>query len=74
MQFAPFVGNAAQGEFGLSYRQGRKVSTLLRERLPATLELSLAAAVLALFVGIPMGVYTALRRKVCSRTSSWRSR
>ena len=51
-----------QGEFGLSYRQGRKVSTLLEERLPATLELSLAAAVLALRVGIPMGVYTALRR------------
>jgi peptide/nickel transport system permease protein len=63
VQFGRFAGNAAQGEFGLSYRQGRKVSTLLRERLPATLELSLAAAALALFVGIPMGVYTALRRK-----------
>jgi peptide/nickel transport system permease protein len=62
-QFGRFVGNAVQGEFGLSYRQGRKVSTLLEERLPATLELSLAAAVLALLVGIPMGVYTALRRK-----------
>ena len=62
VQFGRFVGNAAQGEFGLSYRQGRKVSTLLRERLPATLELSFAAAVLALCVGIPMGVYTALRR------------
>jgi len=61
-QFARFVGNAAQGEFGLSFKQGRKVSTLLRERLPATLELSLAAAVLALALGIPMGVYTALRR------------
>ncbi|MBP8306536.1 MAG: ABC transporter permease [Burkholderiaceae bacterium] len=62
VQFGHFVGNAAQGEFGLSYRQGRKVSTLLRERLPATLELSFAAAVLALCIGIPMGVYTALRR------------
>jgi peptide/nickel transport system permease protein len=62
VQFARFVGNAVQGEFGLSYRQGRKVSTLLEERLPATLELSLAAAVLALLAGIPMGVYTALRR------------
>ena len=62
MQFARFVGNAVQGEFGLSFKQGRKVSTLLRERLPATLELSLAAAVLALALGIPMGVYTALRR------------
>jgi peptide/nickel transport system permease protein len=63
IQFATFVKNAAQGDFGLSYRQGRKVSTLIQERLPATLELSLAAAALALLVGIPMGVYTALRRK-----------
>ncbi len=62
VQFGHFVGNAVQGDFGLSYRQGRKVSTLLRERLPATLELSFAAALLALCVGIPMGVYTALRR------------
>ena len=62
VQFGHFVANAAQGEFGLSYRQGRKVSTLLRERLPATLELSFAAAMLALCIGIPMGVYTALRR------------
>jgi peptide/nickel transport system permease protein len=61
VQFLTFVGNAVQGDFGLSYRQGRKVSTLIQERLPATLELSLAAAVLALAVGIPMGVYTALR-------------
>jgi peptide/nickel transport system permease protein len=63
VQFATFVANAVRGDFGLSYRQGRKVSTLIRERLPATLELSLAAAALALAVGIPMGVYTALRRK-----------
>jgi peptide/nickel transport system permease protein len=62
VQFARFVENAAQGEFGVSLRQGRKVSTLLRERLPATLELSIAAALLALFVGIPAGVYTALKR------------
>jgi peptide/nickel transport system permease protein len=40
--------NAAQGEFGLSLRQGSKVSTLIAERLPATLELALVAAVLAL--------------------------
>ena len=62
VQFARFVGNAAQGEFGLSLRQGRKVSALIQERLPATLELAGLAAVIALLVGIPMGVYTALRR------------
>jgi peptide/nickel transport system permease protein len=62
VQFARFVGNALQGDFGRSLRQGRSVSALLKERLPATLELSLAAAFLALAVGIPAGVYTALRR------------
>ena len=62
VQFATFVGNAAQGDFGISLRQGRSVSTLLKERLPATLELSFAAAIIAIVVGIPAGVYTALRR------------
>jgi len=62
VQFASFVGNAAQGEFGLSLRQGRKVSTLLVERLPATLELAGAAACIALALGLPLGVYAALRR------------
>lgn len=62
VQFWHFLINAAQGEFGLSLRQGAKVSRLLAERFPATLELSLVAAVLALALGIPMGVYAALRR------------
>ncbi|MEO7338497.1 MAG: ABC transporter permease [Caldimonas sp.] len=62
VQFARFVGNATRGEFGLSLRQGRKVSSLIAERLPATLELSFTAAVIALVFGIPMGVYAALRR------------
>jgi len=62
VQFGRFVGNAVHGDFGLSLRQGRPVSTLLKERLPATVELSLAAALLALAIGIPAGVYAALRR------------
>ncbi len=62
VQFAVFVGNAVKGEFGMSIRQGQKVSTLILERLPATLELSFAAGVIALLVGIPLGVYAALRR------------
>ena len=62
VQFARFVGNASRGEFGLSLRQGRKVSALIAERFPATLELALSAAATALFVGVPMGVYAALRR------------
>jgi peptide/nickel transport system permease protein len=63
LQYAAFVSRAVRGEFGLSLRQLRPVSTLIAERLPATLELSLAAALLALAVGVPMGVYTALKRR-----------
>ena len=62
VQFVRFVSKAGQGEFGLSLRQGRKVSSLIAERLPATLELAFTAAFLALAIGIPMGVYAALRR------------
>ena len=62
VQFLRFVGNAVRGEFGLSLRQGRKVSSLIVERFPATLELASMAAVIALLFGIPMGVYAALRR------------
>ena len=62
VQFGHFLANAAQGEFGLSLRQGAKVSRLIGERFPATFELALVAAGLALLIGIPMGVYAALRR------------
>ena len=62
VQFAHFAGNAVQGEFGVSLKQGRKVSALIAERFPATLELSATAAVIALVFGIPLGVYAALRR------------
>ncbi|MCZ8309341.1 MAG: ABC transporter permease [Magnetospirillum sp.] len=62
VQYFNFLVKAAQGEFGISYRLARPVSDLLMERLPATLELSLCAALLALLVGVPMGVYTGLNR------------
>lgn len=61
-QFFHFIGGAIKGEFGISYRNKRPVSELISERLPATLELVLVAAVFALLVGVPMGVYTALYR------------
>jgi len=63
IQYLNFLGNAVQGEFGLSLRQVQPVSRLILERLPATLELSFVAALFALVAGIPMGVYTALRPK-----------
>jgi len=60
IQFARFAWNTVQGEFGISYRLGRPVNELFSERLPATLELSLIAALFSIVVGIPMGVYTGL--------------
>jgi peptide/nickel transport system permease protein len=62
VQFARFVVHAAQGEFGLSYQQARPVGQIILEKLPATLELSFVAAALALALGVPMGIYTGLRR------------
>ncbi|MFN4166386.1 MAG: ABC transporter permease [Ferrovibrio sp.] len=62
VQFGRFLLNAAEGNFGLSYRLKRPVATLIQERLPATLELVFLSALLALAVGLPLGVYTALRR------------
>jgi peptide/nickel transport system permease protein len=63
VQYAGFLARAAQGDFGMSLREQRPVTSMILERLPATLELSLVAALLALLVGIPLGVYTALRRR-----------
>ena len=68
LQFFNYLGNAAKGEFGLSYRIGKPVDELLAERLPATIELVAASAVIALLVGVPMGVYTGLKR------NAWLSR
>ena len=67
-QFLSFVGNVVQGDFGISYRLSRPVASLIAERAPATLELAFCAALVALAVGVPMGVYTGLYRH------SWLSR
>lgn len=68
LQYIRFVGNAVQGEFGLSYRIKRPVSTLIAERIPATLELVFVSAIIALGLGIPLGVYTGINR------TSWLSK
>lgn len=62
LQFARFVADAARGDFGISYRQGRSVSSLIAERLPATVELAVLSALFAFVVGIALGVYAAIRR------------
>jgi peptide/nickel transport system permease protein len=68
LQFVKWLGHAVQGDFGLSYRMGKPVAELIAQRLPATLELVFVSAVLALAIGVPMGVYTGLHRE------SWLSR
>ena len=63
IQYVKFLISAAQGNFGVSYEQGRPVALILAERAPATLELAAVSAVFALTLGVVLGVYTAIRRK-----------
>lgn len=62
IQYWRFLSDAAQGNFGISYQFKQPVADLLGARLPATIELSLVSALMALLIGIPMGVYTGLNR------------
>ena len=62
VQYGKFLANAAQGNFGVSYRQGRPVAEILSERAPATLELAAVSGFFAIFFGIVLGVFTAIRR------------
>ena len=62
VRFFKYLGLAVRGEFGISYRNLEPVGQLLMSRVPATLELSLCAAILALGLGVPMGVYAGIKR------------
>ncbi|MEP3053145.1 ABC transporter permease [Ascidiaceihabitans sp.] len=62
VQYYKFLTEAAQGNFGVSYRQGRPVAEILLERAPATLELAAVSGILAIAFGIAFGVFTAIRR------------
>lgn len=61
-RFATFIGNAVQGEFGLSFFHRRPVAEVIAERLPATIELTLVALLLAIASAIPLGVLAAVRK------------
>lgn len=63
VQYAKYLIGALQGNFGVSYRQGREVSEIIAERAPATLELAAVSAFFAVFFGIILGVFTAIRRE-----------
>jgi peptide/nickel transport system permease protein len=62
LQYWDFLVRAVQGDFGISYRQGRPVAEIILERLPATLELAMVSGVIALSLGIVLGIFTAIRR------------
>ncbi len=62
VQYYKFLENAVQGDFGVSYRQGRPVAEILVERAPATLELAAVSGFLAISIGIGLGVLTAIRK------------
>jgi peptide/nickel transport system permease protein len=62
LQFMRYVTRAVRGDFGMSYQHGRPVMELIGTRLSATLELSLSAGILALIMGVAMGVFVSTRR------------
>jgi ABC-type dipeptide/oligopeptide/nickel transport system permease component len=62
VQYIQFVGGALRGDLGQSVRFRRPVGDLLRESFPATLELALAATVIALLLAVPAGIYAAVHR------------
>ena len=61
IQFGVYVSEIAQGDFGTSFRYSKPITELLVERLPTTLELAFAALLIAVVVGIPLGVISAIR-------------
>ena len=63
IQFSRFVVNSSKGEFGISYHLRRPVSELITERMPATIELVVISALIALISGTLLGVYTGINRK-----------
>ena len=69
VQYAGYLKQVLSGQFGISYRFRQPVTEVIASRVPATVELSLAAALFAVVGGIGLGVYTAMRRQsLASRT------
>ena len=62
VQYWKFLTNAAEGNLGVSYRQGRPVAEIISERIPATLELAAVSGFFAILFGVIFGVFTAIRR------------
>lgn len=61
-QYVSWLGGVVQGDFGVSFRSGQTVLSMVTERLPATLSLAGAAVVVALLIALPLGVLSAIRQ------------
>ena len=76
VQYARYLQRVVRGDFGMSLRTSQPVMADIRQRLPATMELILLAVVFSVLIGVPLGVYTAIRRRGsstawCSCTECW---
>jgi len=60
-QFGVYLNEVAHGDFGRSFRFSKPVTDLMTERLPITIELSVAALIISIVVGVPLGVTSAVR-------------
>jgi len=63
VQYGRFLAHLARGELGRSFRTGRPIGPLLAERAWPTAQLALATVLLELLIGIPLGLWAALRRQ-----------
>jgi peptide/nickel transport system permease protein len=61
VQFGVYVSEIVQGDFGMSIKYGKPVIDLIIERLPTTVELSLAAMIFSVLFGVPMGIISAVK-------------
>ena len=62
MQYLTFVGHALTGDFGVSMTNGTSINALLLDSLPYTIELALAATLIGIVIGVPLGAWAAVRR------------
>jgi len=62
VQYADYLGDLAVGDLGYSWRSEREVAVMVIERIPATIELAVAATIIALLIAVPLGVVSATRR------------
>ncbi|TFL16168.1 ABC transporter permease [Jannaschia formosa] len=62
VRFLSYLADVLRGDFGLSYRLGQPVMDVIVDRLPATIELAFSGMGIALLIGVPCGVYSAIQR------------